>query len=520
MDSHARFTNDAKKLFGHEQLRQGQYEIMKAIDSNFDIIVLMPTGAGKSLCYQLPALTTEKLTVVISPLISLIHDQVSDLSRKKLPVQSIIGGCVDDINFGLSMIAPQWNNDLNKYEVNCRLLYTTPEMLIRNDSLKLLLDELNTFELLKGFVVDEAHCVSSWGHDFRSDYLELGCLKQDFPETPIWCFTATATNLVEADIAYQLKLSNYQVYRQSFIRKNLSYNIESRDDSEDIQEKILNLIKSKFHHQSGIVYCFKRDHCDVMANYLAKKGLLAESYHAGMTADDRKQVQNRWITGITHIIVGTIAFGLGINKPDVRFVIHSHMPQSIESYYQETGRAGRDGLPSQCYLFYSSKDTVFSFGKSKSLLWSMYDLCENKIDCIKQAMSNYLGEFIIYRCNNDKSEAMCSVCRKKTMSSGGGASGGIGGSSASTTDLAVSILKMLKQRRWYYRSHLIKLIVTKHPEISTSYASRFINHLICLGHISTKVQFHNETESTTDKLMPKEILMYNSSVIDAVYYGQ
>lgn len=415
-------TDLLKSIFGHNELRQGQQEVIDAIVAGKDIIVLMPTGAGKSLCFQLPAVSAKGVTIVISPLISLIYDQIQDLRSKGViahflnstVTQSDLAGLMSDLE-----ILPDGT-------CKCKLVYITPEVLSmasgRNEEFLEQLDRLYETNLLEGFVIDEAHCVSNWGHDFRESYLNLRVIKDYYSLIPIWAFTATATQKVQQDIISQLQIKNPEIFKTSFIRKNLSYQIYEK--THDLDSRVAALIKSRYDGKTGLVYCLRRADCEKLAGYLRTKGISADHYHAQISPAQKTQVQQKWLDGGLKVIVATIAFALGINKPDVRFVIHTAMPMSIESYYQETGRAGRDGGHSDCILFYSHQDKIVleklsekSDGSghaptsAKVRISLMYRMCTNKFDCLKQQMCHYLGEYIEYQCSPEENQ--CSCCRDK-----------------------------------------------------------------------------------------------------------
>lgn len=327
-----------KKHFGYDKFRPLQEEIIGRVLAKEDCLVLMPTGGGKSLCFQLPTLLQDGLTVVISPLISLMKDQVDALTQNGIKA-AYINSTLDREEIA------QIITDIKSGDI--KLLYIAPERL----SVPNFQELLHTLPIGL-FAIDEAHCISEWGHDFRPDYRNLNKLRTTFPNIPIIALTATATAQVRADIVKQLDLPAPHVFTSSFNRENLSYEVLPKKDSFNT---ILSLVE--LHpKESVIIYCFSRKDTENIAGKLKAHGFNAGTYHAGLTADKRRDNQDKFIRDDIHIMVATIAFGMGIDKPDVRLVIHHSLPKSIEGYYQETGRAGRDGLPARCVLLFSTAD--------------------------------------------------------------------------------------------------------------------------------------------------------------------
>lgn len=327
-----------KRYFGYEEFRPLQREIIERVMAGGDSLVLMPTGGGKSLCFQLPAIMRDGMTVVISPLIALMKDQVDALR--------VNGVAAEYINSSLSHEeSVQIARRAQAGEV--KLMYVAPERLAL-PGFERFLHSLD----VSLFAIDEAHCISEWGHDFRPDYRNLKQLRAKFPNVPIIALTATATERVRADIIAQLGIQKARTFISSFNRPNLSYEVLPKKDS---FKTILGLIQAH-KGESVIIYCFSRGDTESLAKKLNDYGLKAAAYHAGLTAEERRENQERFIRDEVLIMTATIAFGMGIDKPDVRLVIHHSMPKSIEGYYQETGRAGRDGLPARCVLFFSYAD--------------------------------------------------------------------------------------------------------------------------------------------------------------------
>ncbi len=329
-----------KRHFGFPTFRPHQREIVEGLLAGNDILALLPTGGGKSLCYQLPAVLGNGLTVVVSPLIALMKDQVDSLEELGVPATFLNSSLSGEES------RRRWK-DLVRGAY--RILYLAPERLVTDDMLEALRD-WNV-----GLIaVDEAHCISEWGHDFRREYRELAVLRERFPHVPIIALTATATGRVRDDIISLLRMREPRVHVASFNRPNLSYRIVPRTSP---LKQVLAIV-SEHRGESGIVYCMTRNRTEELAESLAREGVLAQAYHAGLDSQDRARRQEMFLKDEVQVMVATIAFGMGIHKPDVRFVVHHDLPKNIESYYQETGRAGRDGLPSECVLLYSPSDAV------------------------------------------------------------------------------------------------------------------------------------------------------------------
>ena len=332
-----------KHYYGYETFRPGQREIIEAALQNRDELIIMPTGGGKSLCFQLPALLKPGVMVVVSPLIALMQDQVEALQEN--------GVAATYLNSSLAAAeARARQNDLLDGKV--KLLYVAPERLL-NPTFLTLLDEVAEQVGLSAFAIDEAHCLSEWGHDFRPEYRQLNQIRQRYPYVPCMALTATATERVRDDIMAQLQLREPYVHVASFNRTNLYYEVRPKD--RNAYGGLLALVK-KHKEGSAIVYCLSRKSVDETASRLQQDGINALPYHAGMSDRDRAQNQTRFIRDDVQVMVATVAFGMGINKPDVRLVVHYDLPRNIEGYYQESGRAGRDGDPAHCTLFFNPGD--------------------------------------------------------------------------------------------------------------------------------------------------------------------
>lgn len=417
------WTKDVKKalhqVFHMESFRSRQLEAINATLQGKDVFVLMPTGGGKSLCFQLPAIvlkgTTRGVTVVVSPLLSLMQDQVEHLVHWGVPALSLTG----------TLSAPKRKKvfeEVNQNEPRLRLLYVTPEMLNRSSQTQSALDNLYRRNQLARFVVDEAHCLSQWGHDFRPDYTQIGVFHQKYPDIPFMALTATANAKVRMDIVSNLHMHGCTTITSSFNRPNLLYEI--RPKTKQVVADIHALIMSRHPGESGIIYCTSKKSCEEIAARLrAEFSLKAEHYHAGLEKEDRAMVQRKWQHNELQVVVATVALGMGIDKPDVRFVIHYSLPNSLEGYYQETGRAGRDGKPAICVMFYAYGDkrsVEFMIDKGdgdaelkdrqRQQLRQVVQFCANVADCRRQLILSYFGE----QFDKSKCQKTCDNCRRQT----------------------------------------------------------------------------------------------------------
>ena len=380
-----------KKHFGHDEFRPLQQQIVTDALAGRDVFALMPTGGGKSLCFQLPALLRDGLTIVVSPLISLMKDQVDALQTSGIAA-TFLNSALDRHE------AIERLRGLNRGQY--RMLYLAPERLMLDGFLERALN-WNITQI----AIDEAHCISEWGHDFRPEYRELKKLRRHLPDVPIMVLTATATKRVRKDIVDQLHLDNARCYVASFNRPNLTYRVVPKSTP---YEQVLTFIRSR-PNESGIVYCASRKTADSLATKLNGDGVKAKPYHAGLEVKERTKHQELFLRDDARVITATIAFGMGINKPNVRFVVHHDLPKNIESYYQETGRAGRDGLPSECELLFSASDVVkqrrFIEEKSereqriaREQLRDMIHYAETR-DCRRATLLKYFGEEFPASCN-------------------------------------------------------------------------------------------------------------------------
>lgn len=384
------------KFYGYHSFRPGQLDIITAVCQGRDVTVLMPTGGGKSLCYQIPAMMLPGIAIVVSPLIALMQDQVNSLVANGIPAASLNSNMTEtEVRDVLKHV----------HEGHIKLLYMSPERLLTD------IDRMSEHIRISLFAIDEAHCISQWGHDFRPVYTELSIIKEKHPDVPVIALTATADKLTRSDIAKQLRLNNPMAYVASFDRPNISLTVMPAPQKKT-KLAIIEGLTRKYSADSGIVYCLSRKTTEEVDAQLRRAGVKSVCYHAGLSASARDSAQHAFINGDVQVVCATVAFGMGIDKSNIRWVVHYNLPSNIEGYYQEVGRAGRDGLPAEAIMFYTYADVVArqnfvneagkgTFAQDK--LDRIKEYAEAKI-CRRRVLLSYFNEEVHCDCGN------CDVC--------------------------------------------------------------------------------------------------------------
>ncbi|EKE40365.1 hypothetical protein ENUP19_0224G0044 [Entamoeba nuttalli] len=394
-----RIDDTLHKCFNIQSFRPQQREIILSTLQHKDTLVIMPTGGGKSLCFQLQPVLTERITIVISPLIALMQNQVDGLNKRG--ITSFI------LNSTLSKSeATKVLSILNSSNPELYLLYVTPEQ-IKTQRFQNIMKKLYSVKKLGMFAVDEAHCISQWGHDFRPSYLELSYLKKTYPDIPIIALTATATSKVKEDIIKSLELKNPQIFTSSFDRPNIYFKVIYKDLYET-PIQILTQILHQHEKEGGIIYCSTRMECELIEKYISTNGYPVAKYHAGMKSEERETIQKKWESGEVNVVVATIAFGMGIDRGDVRFVIHWNIPKTIEGFMQEAGRAGRDGKPAESIILFSNDDFEREVALNQETSEIIRELCV-ECSCRRKCLLKYFGETTF-----KPNKRCCDLCNENT----------------------------------------------------------------------------------------------------------
>lgn len=478
-----------RQFYGYNSFRPNQLEIIKTAMRGRDSLVLMPTGGGKSICYQIPAMLAESgVVVVVSPLIALMNDQVAALTSNGIPAAAVHSNQSEAVNRSIME---------HLISAKIKILYISPERLISD------IDRWSTELPVVLFAIDEAHCVSQWGHDFRPNYVRLAILKERFPRVPVMALTATADRLTRDDIVTQLRLDNPQRFVSSFDRPNISITVMPNPGAAKRINIIMDIVR-RYSDDSGIIYCLSRKTAEQLALDLSARGIRALPYHAGLSPQKRSEAQDLFINGRLQVVCATVAFGMGIDKSNIRYVIHTNMPANMESYYQEIGRAGRDGLPAEALMFYSMSDVITlrkwadESGRvqiNRDKLNTMLDFAQAKV-CRRRMILNYFNESSDRDCGN------CDVCRKPPVRIDGtvivqkAISAILRTSESVTTGQLVDILHGNPRADIVARGfHLIKTFGAGR-ELSSEIWRGYILQMVQLGLLDVSYENHNRLKVT------------------------
>ena len=473
-----------KKYFGYEQFYPFQKKVIENILLNKDIFILAKTSGGKSICYQIPALMYKGITIIISPLRSLIEDQTNSLKRKNIKFLKYYGDLSKEEKNKTENIL---NKAINEKRIKYHLLYTTPETIDTNIYFINILKELYENILITRFVIDEVHTLSTWGNNFRKSYLALKNLKTDYNEIPIMVLTATASKIIKENVINTLNIKNCAFIKDDIYRSNLFIDVKNSHINKN--KEILRFLKEKKNENfSGIIFCIKKDSCQELYKFLSNESISCNYYHADLNQSLRTEIQNKWLNNEIKIIIATVAFGMGIDKSDVRFIIHYNMPNSIENYYQEIGRAGRDNKISQCILYYDHADYIIHknmiyYDKDIDKSYTQYQI--NKLnefynyilnihDCKHQLLSLIFGEYI-NNCGNN-----CCTCinysNKNTIFQ-----------RINFTEFSNKVLKIIENNPNISKNKIISEVKKNKIEISELNIDRIMNYLLINRYISIDI---------------------------------
>ena len=500
-----------KSVFKLQSLRPMQRQTMNATLSGEDALLIMPTGGGKSLCFQLPAVVNTGITLVVSPLVSLMEDQ--HMALEELGVAAAMLNASSDKDVVKSVM-----DDMTNPTTHLRLLYVTPEKLAKSKRFMNKLEKCYAQGNLCRLVIDEVHCCSQWGHDFRPDFKFLGIMKRQFPNCPILGLTATATSKVLDDVKKILNIPHTQLFRASFNRPNLFYQVLQKPNSKDeTMDMIHSIIKSRFKGKSGIVYCFSKKESEEVTFELNNRGITAGCYHADVDAKVRSQVHRRWLSGDILVVVATVAFGMGIDKPDVRFVIHHSISKSMENLYQESGRAGRDDKRSDCIVLYKLTDVarqatmVFTEQTGLDNLHGIARYCTDVTHCRRSIIARHFGEVW----NSAQCAEMCDICLSKVGTIKVDVTQRCADlltvlDAAGATEQRVTIPKLIDA--WFSRGPLtLRVKSVPVPQYNQEKAEKVVAHMLVQGFL--REDFHFTAYSTICYILPgpKANLLRNKS---------